>query len=236
MSTQTSFIRVYECGCSNRPDAASGVMRNVSKCESHKRHAGRGGLAYYTELGCIVNGIPQHQKYGTELDEGLRAANASAMIQRCSGGVALEIGGGLGMYAPWLMHRGYVYYGCEPDAEAANWTRSTFDVPVENCTFEKYPADFAWVDLIVAAHVLEHIPDAPAALVKMNKLLPVGGRVIIIVPDDEDPVNPDHLWFFTPATLAGLLKASGFAESRMGVIRRVKQESFIYATAVKERE
>jgi SAM-dependent methyltransferase len=145
-------------------------------------------------------------------------------------GQALEIGCGLGMLAPLLMREGYHYTGIEPDSEAASWCESTFDVvvieqPFENVTLSP---DF---DLIAACHVFEHMHDAPAMIAKAIGLLRPRGKLLVVVPDDSDPVNPDHRWFFTAPNLESTLRAAGAINIRTAVFRRVAHENFIYAYA-----
>jgi SAM-dependent methyltransferase len=72
-------------------------------------------------------------------------------------------------------------------------------------------------DLIVSFHVLEHIAAPGAELAAWSQLLAENGRLIIEVPNraghpllDTDQ-NPEHLHQFTPASLALLLTAQGFA-------------------------
>lgn len=242
---QTGFyldqtMMVYPCGCMNETDAISGVLRSVSKCEHHRQQSGRGGMAHYLEMGCIIDGVPQHAKYAAELRECLRDMDCpiyphnSDVSMTGVDDVALEIGSGLSMYAPMLMNLRYDYNGLEPDAEAAAWARSTFDVLIVEKKLEELTCCDTAFALIMAAHVFEHLQNAPRMIAKTFSLLQKGGRLILIVPDDEDPVNPDHLWFFTPTTLRSVLEDVGFKDVRMTVRRRVKHENFIYASAVKQ--
>jgi hypothetical protein len=53
----------------------------------------------------------------------------------------------------------------------------------------------------------------------------------IIVPNDDDPTNPDHLHFFDPMSLGRALDLAGLVVGRMEMRRVVKHEQFIYARA-----
>jgi SAM-dependent methyltransferase len=218
------------CGCTNVPDAEWGVLRNVRKCPRHKRKMGRGGRAYYTELGATLDGIPQHREYVRQFIEPMAALGVT--IPRIEGGTALEIGCGLGMYAPMFLNRGYAYHAIEADAYAVRWVASAFCCPVFHGRFEDYepPKPF---DAIMAAHVVEHLTDAPGSLDAMLRMLYPGGRLYLVLPDDSDRVNADHLWFFTEATLRATLERIGFEDIRMTSRRLIERENFIYCAAVK---
>lgn len=218
----------YSCGCANTTDPATGVLRAVSKCGFHVAESGKGGIAHYEELGAIIDGVPQCDRYEAQLIDALPELS----LLKVQDGHAMEIGCGASMYAPFLMRAGFDYLGVDPDDEAARWTNQTFSVPTIGLTFEACgPLDA--VDLILAAHSLEHVTDAPAVLKKMFSLLKSGGHLVVIVPDDSDPVNPDHLWFFTVETLRALLESTGFVEITTAVRRHIARENFIYCHARK---
>lgn len=221
----------YPCGCVNVVDDKWGILKSVSKCDEHQRASGKTGMAHYVDMGAIKDGVPQHAKYSKEMLAAFDEMGIEFPYSYKSRDRALEIGCGLGMYVPLLLHRGYQYRGVEPDPVAAHWTESTFDVVVRNFTFEDYSG--GEFDLIVAAHVFEHFVDAPAMLLKTFVCLAHGGNLVLIVPDDMDPVNPDHLWFFTPTTLQRILTQIGFVDIHMAVRRIVRHENFIYCIARK---
>ena len=77
-------------------------------------------------------------------------------------------------------------------------------------------------------------PSAKAEMIrKMAAYLDHGGELWIIVPDDSDPVNPDHLWFFTEATLRSTIEAAGLEVVRMAKRKYIERENFIYCRARK---
>lgn len=88
--------------------------------------------------------------------------------------------------------------------------------------------------MILSAHSLEHMIDAPAALEKMAEYLAPGGVLYLIVPHGfDDPVNPDHYWFFDTAALDVTMQGAGLIVESMQVRRRVEHERFIYCKARK---
>lgn len=227
-------LRDYPCGCVNGTDMQWGVMRRVSTCAAHQAEGGKKGLQHYIDMGCIVDGVPQHDRYVAEL----RSATDEMGIPRGSHRKekSLEIGSGLSLYASDLRSQGYLYTGIEPDKEAEEWSRRNAcpGSPLEiiETTFEKHSG--GPYKLILAAHVFEHMADAPAMMKKAFGMLAAKGRLILIVPNgDDDPVNPDHLWQFTSATLGLTLRRIGFSDIRAVEKRIVERERFIYCSAVK---
>lgn len=98
--------------------------------------------------------------------------------------------------------------------------------------FETIPPRSVY-SLLLAAHVLEHLRDAPAAVDLCAGWLLPGGELWIIVPDDTDPVNPEHEWVFTPASLRRCVEDAGLTVERIEVRRRIERERFIYLRARK---
>lgn len=229
----------YSCGCLNEIED-SGVLRSVSKCKTHlkeRRSPEFLRATYYEDLGCIVDGVPQCAHYLEELGEVL-----GGFPEASDGKRALEIGCGCSMYAPGLLARGYHYHGLEPSSWAAKWTESTFDVQVFECDLDAFTqggygedGDFAigGFSLILAAHSLEHMPDAPRAIRKCARLLDPGGELWVIVPDDEDPLNPDHNFFFSEPSLRRCVESAGLSVVTLESRRRVEHEEFIYLRASK---
>lgn len=77
-------------------------------------------------------------------------------------------------------------------------------------------------DLVVARHVLEHLPDPCATLSEINQILRQGGKFLAIVPNSETFERgifkdvwcgyevPRHLFVFSKATLKGMFKKTHF--------------------------
>lgn len=213
------------CGCVVEPCPSSGVLRSVTKCAAHRR-AYRDPATlderYYRDLG--VFGETAHL---AELLEALGPFPAASGDRQ-----ALEIGCGCSPYAGAIKAAGWRYVGIDASPWAAEWTRdrwgvSTLAEPLESFDFLQ-PCG-----LILAAHVLEHLDDAPGEVRKLARALAPGGELWVIVPDDSDLCNPDHLWFFTEATLRATVEAAGLSVVGLSVFRRVRHERFIYCRAVR---
>lgn len=71
-------------------------------------------------------------------------------------------------------------------------------------------------DTVIARHILEHCVDTIQTLGHWNRVLKIGGRLIIAVPNQEIcnsiPMNPEHVHAFTPSSLKPLVELSGFKQ------------------------
>jgi 2-polyprenyl-3-methyl-5-hydroxy-6-metoxy-1,4-benzoquinol methylase len=176
----------------------------------------------------IQDGVPQCARYIRELLEGVSIPRAASLYAK-----ALEVGCGCSMYAPLVQQLGYRYFGIEPSEWAAHWTRSTFNVQVDQSTVEEAVLIPNSYDLVIAAHVLEHVSSVIGVLEKLHLAMRPSATLIIVVPDDQDRTNPDHWWFFTEVSLQRTLAETGFTEIQMKSIKRVEYEDFIYCSATK---
>lgn len=220
----------YSCGCENTIDEPTGVIRCLVKCEGHKKalQDQPSGLDYYRMIGSLKkNEVAQVDTYVRELREGLPGLET---VLR--GGVALEIGCGVSPYVRWVQDLGYEYVGLDTSLEAMSWLADKFNVDTVTCDFIQFDPKNKF-ELIMMMHSLEHFSDAPAALLRAADLLKPGGKMIILVPDDQDPLNPDHQWFFTERTLSSLMERAGLRVLDANTRRVVQREKFIYALGEK---
>lgn len=78
------------------------------------------------------------------------------------------------------------------------------------------PFESSSKDVIIARHIFEHCLDSAQTLKNWNKVLKIGGRLIIAVPNQDIcnsiPLNPEHVHAFTPASLKSLSSLCGFKE------------------------
>jgi SAM-dependent methyltransferase len=219
------------CGCTLEVHAPSGILHSVSKCDKHRAKMIRPedlDAAYYERCGVLRDGFLIPTNHVAELTEAL------GPIPPATGdGYALEVGCGVSPYVAAIRRAGWSYAGIEPSAWAAGWMGNHLRAAIFRCRFEDFPGRPDAFGLILAAHVLEHTDDAPAALAKMAILLAPGGELRIIVPDDSDPVNPDHVFFFDPFTLRAAVESTGLVVEALESRRIVAHESFLYLKARK---
>lgn len=224
----------HPCGCVVEVHGPSGVLRSVAKCRKHlalSRDPATLDAAYYTELGVIdPDGRPRATAHVAELTEALGPIPPEPGRYHW----ALEVGCGASPYIRAIREAGYRWIGIDPSPWVREWADQTHDATAYVGRFED--ADHLLINrwsLILAAHSLEHMDDAPAAVARMAGMLEPGGELWIVVPDDSDPTNPDHLWMFTLDTLRDCVEAAGLTVGRFALRRYVKHENFLYLRARK---
>lgn len=78
------------------------------------------------------------------------------------------------------------------------------------------PIEDLSVDTVIARHILEHIVNSVQTLKNWAKVLKVGGRMIIAVPNQDIissiPLNPEHVHAFTPESLKEIMELVGFKQ------------------------
>ena len=213
----------YKCGCINEVDVASGVLKCYVKCDGHARERRDPATldeAYYRSNGAFD---------GPHLEQ-IREA-LGPFPAEYGGRKALEIGCGVSPYAGAIMAAGWRYTGIDPSPWAACWTAMNRGASTYAATWEEWQPER--YGLILAAHVLEHLKDAPAGLAKMSRSLEPGSELWLIVPDDSDPVNPDHLFFFSADTLRKSVERCGLSITVLETRKYIERENFLYLRATK---
>lgn len=96
----------------------------------------------------------------------------------------LEIGAGLGEHLRYESLEGHDYYAVELREELADSVAASFPhvtTLVGDCQ-ERLPFEDGFFDRVLAIHVLEHLPDLPAALEEVARLLTPDGRFVAVIP------------------------------------------------------
>jgi SAM-dependent methyltransferase len=108
------------------------------------------------------------------------------MILRAAGnrvqGNILEDGCGVGMYVEHLAPYGGKIYGLEYDFERAAQAGQR-SPRILNAAGEHLPYADSTFDMILSHEVLEHVADDRLAVCEMARVLKVGGRAVIFVPN-----------------------------------------------------
>ncbi len=214
----------YPCGCLNevQPNTA---LKSVRKCAEHlSQRSLVTERAYYAAFGVV----DEHDRLmpTNHVDE---LVEALGPIEPVSNKYALEVGAGVSPYFHKLVHSGYRYVGCDESSYACRVMRNNGAAMLYS-RFEDAP--LKRYDLILAMHVLEHVVDPVEMLRKIRVHLRPRGVVYIIVPSNEDPVNPDHLWVFNLTALRIMLTDVGLRIQKFNVRKRIERESFIYVKAI----
>lgn len=99
-------------------------------------------------------------------------------------GRTLEIGAGLGAHIGYEDLKAQDYYAVELRPELAERLGARFpDVTavVADCQRE-LPFEAGYFDRVIAVHVLEHLPDLPAALSEIRRVLSPTGTFVTVIP------------------------------------------------------
>ena len=100
------------------------------------------------------------------------------------GARTLEIGAGLGEYLDYAPAKDYEYVALELREEMAAELRRLHpevDAVVGNAE-QRMPFDDGSFDRVLAIHVLEHLPNLPAAVEEIRRVLRPGGTLSVVLP------------------------------------------------------
>jgi len=182
-----------------------------------------------------------HDYYGRATDyatslrskAGAKGADALEVVElarrNCPAGAAhiLDVGCGGGEILEAFRDAGWECWGVEPSIEMSEWTQNRIGCPVFTGLLEDFEHEPGYFDVVTALHVLEHATDPRRFLQRCSTLLGTGGVLVLEVPDFGSrasrrqgptwvPLYPDvHLYHFTMASLARVLRGSGFTIRRM---------------------
>lgn len=183
--------------------------------------------ALYSDLG--------YHRFNTEADALAREVEAQApFVRRLKktlppGALVVEVGAATGALVKAMQLGGLPALGMDISPAAAQVARQMLDVEVRPSPVEGavYPSE---TQAIVAFHVLEHLLDPKAFLLDAIKALPVGGWLVLEVPDYSarmrgqlGPAWPyyiegEHLQHFSGRTLRKILPRLGASVRRTELV------------------
>jgi SAM-dependent methyltransferase len=152
-----------------------------------------------------------------------QADNALALASAAAGATVLEIGCRHGKTLALMRERrGIVPFGIEPGENEAQQAR---DAGIDCFTgaLEAFDPGERHFEQVQCFHVLEHLHEPLAALLKLRSLLRPGGTLLIEVPNvyqpygllEENFFQNVHLASYSPNTLPALLRRAGFDITRV---------------------
>jgi 2-polyprenyl-3-methyl-5-hydroxy-6-metoxy-1,4-benzoquinol methylase len=151
------------------------------------------------------------------------------------GASVIDVGCGAGAFAEALAREGFSVVGVDVAAEAVRRARERVPgVEFRVCGADELPCASHSFDAAWLGEVLEHVQDGLGLLAEVERVLRPGGLAIVTTPDHgallrlrlglsrrafERHFEPrsDHVRFFTPRSLGGLLAAADF--ERVAVAR-----------------
>jgi SAM-dependent methyltransferase len=139
-----------------------------------------------------------------------------------AGAALLEVGCAYGLFAARARERGWAVSAMDVSAAGAAHTAARLGIDVHRGQIDDAPFASASFDAVVAWDVIEHVPDPARFLTRIHDLLVPAGTVALSLPNAASlparllrarwwGLHPlEHIWHFTPATLALVLGDAGF--------------------------
>lgn len=144
----------------------------------------------------------------------------------------LDVGSGLGLLGGFLHQKlGADTLGVEPSELSARVSEQVYGIPVFHGTFDAFLKTAAGrtFDCVLLHHVFEHFGDPLGKLREFGNILSEQGVLYIEVPNVVDFKKPIshffdslHLYNYSPATLAGILRLGGFKIIRWNTEKRYR--------------
>jgi SAM-dependent methyltransferase len=199
------LVRCRDCGFLLAPVASAEELRRLYTRDYFDAYPG--GVAY-------------------DADEAQRRHEAAVRLdwvrRRLRGGRLLEVGSASGWFLAQARDAGFSVEGIEPAEEVAREAAGRWSVPVQAATAEDAELPAGELDVVVAWHALEHIAEPTGVLRRLHGALRPGGLLMIEVPNLESAASraqgrgwfhldlAHHVGHYAPATLADLLRRTGF--------------------------
>jgi 2-polyprenyl-3-methyl-5-hydroxy-6-metoxy-1,4-benzoquinol methylase len=141
-----------------------------------------------------------------------------------AGDAILDVGCGGGELVYLLRRLGFDATGIEPDRSFSQAARSTLGLPVHTGFVQDFDSPDAAFRAILMYHVLEHVDSPMAVLARLRRWLRDDGVLIVEVPNIEARLEAPitrfhvaHLFYYSPATLEAIVRASGFEVEEVGL-------------------
>jgi SAM-dependent methyltransferase len=208
--------------------------------EAMAEYYAMGYREHYGDVGYPVAGggsaKPGDRNYGEALDtwHRVQASNACTLGETAPGDQVLEIGCRHGRTLGLMREAlGIEAFGIEPGRDEAAKAIDA-GIPCFVGTIEDYDPGELRFDQIQSFHVLEHLHDPLAALLRVRHWLKPGGRLVIEVPNVYQPYGllqenffqNAHLTNFSESTLRVLLVRAGYT------VLRTMDQAALFATAI----
>ncbi len=181
------------------------------------------------ELMCIYQddfyGKEKSQRFGNFLEKLVyffRLARAYKIKRLLKPGTVLDVGCGRGITLSFLKKWGWDCTGTQLSKNAAEYARKAFGLKIYEGDLLEAKFDEEAFDLVILAHVLEHVPDPLAYLQEINRILTGKGVLILELPNAGNRMIdvfkerwfgwdlPRHLYHFTLETITRMLSQAGF--------------------------
>jgi 2-polyprenyl-3-methyl-5-hydroxy-6-metoxy-1,4-benzoquinol methylase len=159
------------------------------------------------------------------------------------GGRLLDLGCAMGFLLEAAEQAGFEGWGLDLNPEAVRVAKQRFGDRVAQGELEDSAFPGVAFEVVTLIDVIEHVPEPAALLAEVHRRLAPGGVLAVILPNAASLTRrllgrrwphyaPEHLFFWTPASLGRQLAAAGFEvrEIRTG-IRKTYTAEYLEAYA-----
>ncbi len=142
----------------------------------------------------------------------------------------LDVGCGTGRLVSFLNSHGFDASGCDIEDEAVKTaTKLNKKGLIKKCSATRLTYPKNSFELITSISVIEHLnePQGKLFISEANRVLKNDGWIFLITPNWSSPLryllgknwfaykDPTHIFYYTPSTLAILLKKNGFTDFKL---------------------
>lgn len=171
--------------------------------------------------------------YAREIVDFLGPPRSRSWLRRAK---LLDVGCGLGWVVAEANQRGFKAMGVDSAGPYIEIGKKLLKVDLHHTSLENLKIRQKF-DVVILKHILEHIEKPEPFLAKIRQLLKPDGQLVVACPNIKSlmfwmfrdrwyGLSPfQHVWQFTPESLAGLLTTNGFR------VERVKVGSLAYNTS-----
>lgn len=142
-------------------------------------------------------------------------------------GRILDVGAAAGFFLKVAKDKGWETFGIEPSRYLSQYGRKEYGLNIFTGTLDSAPRLGAQMDVVTLWDVLEHTFDPKDTLRRVHGYLKPGGLVVINYPNIGNWmarlagrkywfILSVHLYYFTPKTIAHMLRQTGFAVVESG--------------------
>ncbi len=142
-------------------------------------------------------------------------------------GGLLDIGCNIGAFLTEARVAGFKTAGVEMNRECAEYAKSQLGLDVFNGRLDQAKFADGSFDVVTLYDLLEHVPEPKLLLRVIRRILKPTGLLVVQSPNIASLMArwtktewqwlclPDHLWHFTPKTLAAFIETAGFEVHRL---------------------
>ena len=149
--------------------------------------------------------------------------NSLEKVERIAGkkGKILDVGCAAGFFLNVAKAAGWQVYGVEPNKWMASFGNREYGVNIRQGTLRGAKFNRGFFDVVTMWDVLEHTGDPTSELEEALRVLKPGGLLVVNVPNFASSfsrifkrkwwfVLSNHVYYFTPQTIRGMLEKTGF--------------------------